>query len=425
MENENKELKNSVEEVDLQEKVKQDVSEKIAEAAAELQEEIAEAEAYEVDAEAEEDLETDEVVYVKEPTTVTLKLRNLVFSWLGSAILGALIALLGMQIPGWVAAMPEGKTVATVDGIKITDADMEYYLYVAAMEYFEENAEDITGNPADYDWSKEVEDGKTAEEVVREKAIKTAVGEILLMNAGDAAGAEFDQEDARMNAEMQNQQMISTYGEELVVANAKRQAIRSLKQYSRKVEQAIHLQAAETKLTEDPDAFYPANTDMSGYFSADEATYTCIMIAKETKLEDQAEKDAANAEKRTKLEEALTRIQNGEDFATVQKEVNEAASIPASGITITKGESGSPEVEEAVFALGLDGISQVVEDENAFYIVKRITGRTELEKYWEAQAKIAVKERKIAKLSVAQILKDVDAASKEFETLYEKFESGN
>lgn len=426
MENEKKEIQSSVEESELQEKVRQDMAEKIAEAAAEVQDEIDNAtEATEEDAGEMADFESEieEEVPVKEPKRVTMNLSSLILSLVGTAILGALLLFGGMRFSDWKATLPEGSTVATVDGTKITDVDMQYYLYVMAMEYLQENAGSAVSDPASYDWAQEVEDGKTAEGVVKEMALDLAIDEVLWMNACDAYGAKFDEEEARNTAKMQNEQMISMYGEELIILNAKRQAVSSLKQYERKVAQSMKMQAVQSDLEANPANYYPEQTgDWIPYLEDEKATYKHILIAKET-LEDEGAQLASNEAKRAEAEAVLARLHDGEDFDALVEEVGQDAEMTASGYSFEKTTFGIRPQEEVTLTLGLGEISDVVESDAGFHIVKRILGPTELENYWKDQAKIKVKNRKIQKMSIAQIIEDAATASAEFETMYENLQS--
>jgi parvulin-like peptidyl-prolyl isomerase len=214
--------------------------------------------------------------------------------------------------------------------------------------------------------------------------------------------------------------MISTYGEELVVLNAKRQGIASLKQYARKVEQAMKLQAVQGDMEENPDKYYPEDKAvLQDYLQEDTATFTHILIAKET-LEDEAEQAASNEEKRAKAEEILARIQNGEDFDTLLAEVGEDKNLTAEGYSFEKGSTGMDAVEEATLKLKADEISEVVESDQGYHIIKRMVGLVELEDYWKAQAKIKVKEGKIKKISLQEILDNINTATEDFEKLYEE-----
>ncbi len=425
MDNENKNFQGSVDETELQEKVMKDVSEKIAEAAAEVQDEIdSAAEAVEladVEVELEENEwaeEIEEEIPVKEPVIVSLKLSSLILSLVGTAIIGALLLLGGMQIPKWVDAIPEGSTVVKVDDAEITDADLKYYIYVSAMQYFQQNAEDPSQSPADFDWAKEAEDGKTVEELVKEQALDMAIDEVLLMNIGDKNGAEFDAEGARANAKMQTDQLVSAYNKELVELNAKRQALTSIKQYNRKIEQSMHMQAVQSDMDADPAKYYPEDKSVLEPFVSDEgASYKQILILKDT------EEGADNEAKKKQAQEIYTRIQNDESFEDLMAEFNEDTAQTDEGYSFEVATAQMGEVENAVMALAVNTVSKVVETEEGFHVIKRTVGALELEKFWEAEAKIKVKERKIKKMSVAEILKEVDEATEGFETLYDELES--
>ncbi len=421
MDNENKNLQGSVDETELQDKVRMDVSKKIAEAAAEVQDEIESAAEVAVDEEAEvyevADDAFEEETPVKEPKVVSLTLSSLILSLVGTAIIGALILLLGLQIPKWAEAIPEGSTFATVDGTKITDVDMEYYLYVSAMQYFQENAEDLSESPADYDWAQVVEEGKTAEDIVKEDALDMALTEALILNEGDKKGVEFDPEEARSTAKMQTDQLINTYGKELVTLNAKRQGLPSIKQYNRKIEQSMHMQAVQLDMQADPAKYYPEDASvLEAYISDEGATYKHIMIFKDD------QEGADNEAKRAKAEEIYNRIQNGESFEALLEE-SEDTDQDDTGYSVETSNGDLNAVESAVLALGANEISPVVESEQGYHIIKRIVGSVELEKYTREQADIKVKERKLKKMSVKKLLKDIDTATEEFEALYDELEA--
>jgi len=85
------------------------------------------------------------------------------------------------------------------------------------------------------------------------------------------------------------------------------------------------------------------------------------------------------AEKKTaarkKIDEALTRIKAGEDFAAMAKTYSEDNSASAGGTlgAITRGQT-VPAFDEAVFKLGVGQVSEVVETQFGFHIIK-VTGK--------------------------------------------------
>ncbi len=433
---ENKELQNGVTEEELEERVRQDVSEKIRDAAAELEDEIAEAaetaeeiaeetveeyfgEEDEADLMAEDgidELAEIEEEIVKEPTWITLKLRNLVLSLVGTAVLGALLLFLGLQIPTWIDNIPEGKKIASVDGTVITDTDMRYYIYAEAMEYFQENRGTIQ-KPADFDWSKEVEDGKTAEDIVKERAIETAVQEAVTMNKGLKAGLEWNEKDEIANAKAQIAQMESTYSKELVELNAKAQGLSSTKQYRRKVIQAKLLSAVEEDMSKNAANYYPEDMDvLNDYPGTEGASVKHVLVSTQAK---EGEEEVNVEEKKALAEEILARAKSGEDFDALVAQYNEDPGQTEEGYTFGPGEMQEA-FEEAAFALGIGEISDVVETNYGYHIIKRIPGKYELSGYWKSQAKVKVKESAMKKISVAELLSQIEADAEAFQALYQE-----
>ena len=452
MENENKDFQGTSEESEMQEKVREDVSSKIAEAAAQLQDEIAEAEAEaavqedaaiedeaaeDVDSEKDDDaeetdgdaeLDTDEIYAepVKEPKRVSIKVSSLVLSLIGTAIAGALILLLGFQISDWVENMPEGKKAVSVDGVSITDLDMKYYIYMAANDYYQDNNNDNSVTVAGYDWSQTNEDGKTAEEIVKENALDMAVGEVLIMNIGDKNNVEWDEKSAEANAKSQTDQLINMYGEELIILNSKAQGLSSIKQYNRKIVQYDHLQTVETDLEENSSKYYPEDTSvLNDYITDGKASVKHILISNDEETTEAVEGEDAEPveDNRAKAEEILNRIRNGEDFDALMNEFNEDTAETEAGYTFTAGEMTAA-FERAAFALKIDEVSDIVESEYGYHIIKRIPGRYELEGYLKSQAKIKTFSA-FEKLSVADILSEIETATADFQTKYAELQQSS
>ncbi|MEE1014118.1 MAG: peptidylprolyl isomerase [Clostridia bacterium] len=436
MENENKEVQGSVEESELQEKVRQDVSEKIAEAAAEVQDEIdSAAEAVEVADEDAENVDFDaealaeaeeEVAPVKEPKKVTLTLSNLVLSLIGTAVIGAIILLVGMQIPGWVRAIPEGATLATVEGTKITEPVMEYYLYQAASEYLSENGGAYNGAMADFDWEAAGADGKTAEEVVVENAKDMMEEAALVLWATRDTELDWDEASVRSDSEYTlsstkrslEQQVGKENIEEMFNLMLKASGFASEKSFIQVNLWQTQTQAATTAFQANSEDYYPEDKSvLEQYLSEDTAAYRVIYVAKETK-EDEAEQAASNEEARAKAQELLDRVNNGEDFEAVVSEGGSDASVKYLSKT-----NEPDEMETAVFALKANEVSGIVEDEDGFYIAQRVVGDYELYEYWKTQAGIKLDDKKIAKISLKEVLSRIETAGEDFQTKLTEYQT--
>lgn len=416
MDNENKNLQNQETELDIEAKVRQDVSEKIAEAAAEIQDEIdGEKEVVEENGqvltdEYEEGVEITEEVVVKEPKKVTLNLSSLIISVVGSAIIGALILLLGLQVPGWLDSIPGGKAVAKYAGEEITDYDMKYYIYQEATEYISEIAA-MVEKTSDYDWSRKVEENKTAEQLVKERAMDAAVADIAIMKAGKECGVEWDKKASVNEIKVQMDGMINQYGKELMTLNAVSQGLTNIKQYKRKVLQMHNLQAVQSEIQGDPSKFYPEDLSvLNDYTDDEEASAKHILI----KFEEG--EDADNSAKKALAEEVLAKVNNGEDFDALVQQYNEDQGQDEEGYTFGRGEMVKP-FEDAVFGMGIDQVSGIVESEYGYHIIKRVAGTTELKNYLIGKDEVKIK-KAYNKMSVKDILLETEEAMEKFQVLY-------
>ena len=423
MENENKNVQPAEDE--LLEKVRQDVSEKIAEAAAEVQDEIDKVAETVADVEESEVIEGDEAVYeyaesyedadeyeevpAREPKRVTLNLSSLVLSLIGTAIIGALLLFVGLKVPGWVANIPEGKVVAAVNGADITDLDMKNYIYTEATNYIKEAGVQVN-KLSEFDWSQEVEPGKTVEELVKERALDAAVKDFVLIQKGKALGVEFDEKTAREEADTQNQQLIKQYGEELVILNAEAQALTNIKQYTRKVVQYQNIQMVKADIEADPEKYYPEDMSVLSDFENNTEISAKHILIKFEEAEDDAAVD--NTAKKTQAEEILARINGGEDFDALMKEFNEDTGEPETGYTFGPGEM-VPEFEEAAKALKIGEVSGLVESTYGYHIIKRTAGIGEVKSLWMEDAKVKTKGT-YKKMSLVEIIEEAENASEKF-----------
>ena len=426
MENENKDFQSVENEKELtpEERVREDISNKIADAAAEIEEEIKEADEVEEVAEVEEE-KMDEswsdeaweeaiVEEVKpEPVRVTVKRNTFIFSLIASAVLGALILFLGMQIPAWVEAMPEGSKIASVNGAEVTDLDVSYYIYAQAATYAQENG--ITQDAMrDFDWEQEV-DGEKLSDIIRRKAVEDAVNEVVLIQKGAENGITLsDEEKAQIDTQLSG--IAGQYGEDGFTLRARTMGIASTKQYAKMYYNIMTVQDVQADIEKNPDKYYPEDMSvLNDYTQPDGASVKHILI--KTQAEDGEDAEPINKEEKYALAQSvLERAKNGEDFDALVEEFNEDPGATEAGYTFGPGEM-MPEFEGASFALKIGEISDIVETSYGYHIIKRIPGMHELKAYWTASGKgIKINERKLAKLSVKKIMDDVFAAMDELET---------
>lgn len=412
-----------------EEKVQKDIGEKIADAAEPIQDEIDEANGV-VNAESEGSEESegngeqsgldeswsDEaweeagVEEVKpEPVKVTMKRSNLILSLIASLLVGALLCFAGMQIPAAIKNRPEGSTVATVSGEKITDLDVRYYIYAEASNYANKN--NISQSDlATYDWDQEV-DGAKLSDTIREKAVDDAIDEVLTIKKGEENGVKLD-DATKSQITSQVSSLQSTYGEDGLTLRARTMGISSAKQYSKMYEKVMTTQSVQEDIEKNPSKYYPENTDdLKDYKQDNKASVKHILIKASG-----TDENALN-EAQAKAQAVLDRLNNGEDFDAVMKDANEDTGEPDTGYTFGEGEMDEA-FEKASFELGLGEVSGLVKSTYGYHIIKRVPGMYELQAYWRAQdaKNIKINKGKLAKLSVKDIMADVVAASEELQS---------
>lgn len=421
MDNENMDVQGN-ENLTPEEKVQADISEKIADAAEEVKEEINDANA-ELEANLEDSIqpvapeefgEEAELPVVKEPKKITATMPKVIISLVIAALIGAAITLLVLNIPKWVAAKPEGTTVATVEGQTITDLDLDYYMVMEAMEFAQSNNVGVT-SLADYDWNKEI-DGVKLSDRLKQQAVDKAVADLILISKAKANGIQMTQKEK--DATITNLEAVTGEEKESLILQGQAMGIPSIKQYGRTYLRYQEVAKAEDDLEKNADKYYPSDrSELKGYEATEAATVKHILLksAEDPNLTENptdAENAATAEDKKAIAETVLSRAKNGEDFDALIKEFNEDSGQPADGYTFSSGEM-MPEFETAAFALKIDEISDIVETSYGYHIIKRLAGVNELKNYWKEQGKknININEKALEKVDFNAVVKSAAEAT--------------
>lgn len=421
MEKENKDLQGQKpqENLNVEEKMKEEVSAKIAEAASEIQDDInaaGEVAAVEFDANA-ENPQSDEEDKVQEPKKVTMRLGAFIASLAGCLALGLLIMFIGFKAPGWAAQIPEGETAIKVDGETITDQDMTYYIYQAASKYYTENTPDQTGSMMNtYDWDQTAEDGRKVSDIIKENAINDAIGNTIAIQKSMENGVEWtEQEENYISTSVDG--FVQQYGEEGFAQRTRAMGIPTAKQYKRTYIQMMQYSNASKDIEDDIAKYCPEDVSvLNDYIDSDSASVKHILI--KTESDANAEQGAEAPDPAAKLQVAqqvLDKVNGGEDFDALMDEFNEDTGEGENGYTFTSGEM-MPEFEAASFALKMDEVSDIVTTSYGYHIIKRIPGINELENMWAAEAKIKKNQKILDKMSVSEIMNDVAEAMNSLNT---------
>ncbi len=413
MENENKNLQNEETVLTPEERVKQDISEKIADAAAEIQEEIAEA------ADLQEDIPEATKTIVPEKK---LTRNTFIASLVGAAVVGALIATLIFSIAGGIpknnssltdassadfSASDNSAIIAKVGDKEISATDLSYYINAEASNYANQNAlteEDLLT----YDWDQEIDGVKLSDKIVN-AAVDNAVNEALTIQKGEENGITLAESD-QYSILGQIYGMLSSYGKDGLILRLRTMGIPTIEQYCKMYENVMLSQQVSADIDANPAKYYPEDTSsLNNYIQEGKASVKHILISTQSS---DGEEAVDPAQKRALAEEILLRAQNGEDFDALVAEFNEDPGAGETGYTFTKGTMVAA-FEDAAFALKIGEISGIVETQYGYHIIKRIPGLYELQGMWKEDTKISLKKSAIAKLSVADIMSDMANAISE------------
>lgn len=438
MENENKDFLTDEEKA---QKMQEDVSAKIADAAAEIKDEIAaanETDEVAAAAEAEEKAEAEEQdipisdafaaveVEKKEKKSVNISVGALVGIIVGCVAVAAIVVFLFTNFfvgrSGSYGNKAEGSVVAKVDGEKITDSDLGYYIYAEAMnKYYEVAGETADGNYADFDWNQEV-DGKKLADTIKENAYNNAIDDAVTISQGSSYLSDDekwkDSDEAQVNTTVAG--YVSQFGEDGFALRTRTMGLKSANQYARTYKTIMKVQTLQSAMEDDINKFMPEGVDLSNYTKDDRATVKHVLIKTTDPAavpDPAATPDPDAVDDATGLATAQTvaeQAKSGTDFDQLMETYNKDTGETSAGYTFKTGEMVE-EFEKAAFALKIDEVSDPVKSEFGYHVIKRLPGMYELQGYWKAQAKISENKRVLDKIDVAAIMADISAANDELE----------
>lgn len=444
MDNENKDFLTEDEKA---QKLQEDVSAKIADAAAEIKDEIIDAnqaadeavdevaevaEVTEVAEDAQDaadtlsDAFTEVVPEVKEKKSVNISVGALVGIIVGCVAAAAIVVFLCMNFFGGSSQSygnkAEGKVVAKVDGEKLTDADLGYYIYAEAMnKYYEVAGESADGDLSSFDWNQEV-DGKKLSDTIKENAYSNALDDMVTISQGsqylDDADKWTESDDAQVNTTVAG--YVSQFGEDGFTLRARTMGLSSANEYARIYKRVMQVQTVQAAMEEDTSKFMPEGADLSGYTKDDRATVKHVLIKTtdpNTVQDTAASPDPDAVDDATGLATAQTvaeQAKAGTDFDQLMETYNKDTGETSAGYTFKTGEM-VPEFEAAAFALKIDEVSDPVKSEYGYHVIKRLAGLYEIQGYWKDQAEIKENKSVLDKIDVTSIINDINAATDELE----------
>ena len=279
-----------------------------------------------------------------------------------------------MMTVSLVGCSSKNKAVATVNGQDITLGNYEKLLALNKSSMESYYGSDI--------WSQEIEDGKTYEDMIKDMVLETMIGsEVIYQQA---------EKDKVLPTDEQVQEQIDSFNESIKDDTDYQKELKNMGinekflkfQFARDLANT-NLQAKfeeDTKISEDEmKKYYEENKDD---FYTDTVTASHILIKT---IDDDGNElsEAKKKEAKKTAEEALAKVKAGEDFATVAKEYSEDSSASSGGELGTFGRGKMvTEFENAAFAMKAGEISDIVETEYGYHIIK-VTDRVDKQETYD------------------------------------------
>ena len=285
-----------------------------------------------------------------------------------------------MMTVSLIGCSSDRKAVAIVNGQDITLGNYEKLLAL--------NKSSMEAYYGSEIWSTEIEEGKTYEETLRDMVLETMIGsEVVYQQA---------EKDKVAPTEEQIQEQIDSFNESIkddtdYQAELKKMGIDEefLKfQFARDLANSNLQEKFEedTKISEnDMKKYYEDNKDD---FYTDTVTASHILI-KTQDDEGNELSDTKKKEAKKKAEEVLAKVKAGEDFAELAKEYSEDSSASSGGDLGTFGRGQMvTEFEDAAFAMNAGEISDIVQTEYGYHIIKVTDRVNKQESYEDVKDKI-------------------------------------
>lgn len=268
--------------------------------------------------------------------------------------------------------------IAEVGNEEITVADLGYNIYNNAIIQMQKIDPNTTGDIGSFDWTATDENGELLSDVVVRQAIEDTINDCLFRQRAQSAGYIMsDEEKERASNLVSN--AVANLGEEEFLIRANSMGILSADIYQTVYVNSVIFQDVSNEMYSEPEKYIDDVSVLSDYTGDRGATVQHILIM------DNTEKGDAY----TIASELSQRAKNGEDFAALMNEYNEDEAEVEQGYTFPVGQMVAS-FEDASFNLGIGEISEPVQSDYGYHVIRRYAGAYELMNYWRANSDVNI-----------------------------------
>lgn len=300
----------------------------------------------------------------------------------------------GVQDAGYDAS----EVVMSIDGREVTTDEYRYFIVQAATTELSSRKPDFDGNFSAVDWNEKVDGDKTLADAVREKAINDIKGTVIIANLGSNKGVSLT-DDEKSQADSMIGQVKTQQGEETLKLALRQMGVSSEESFKKVYELTTLYSKVEEDFGKERAKYIDGKLeDALEQYKSDE-----MITAQHVLIMNESEK---HADPKAVIEQVHGRAVAGEDFNALMAEFNEDPGESEGGYTFGRGYM-VPEFEAAAFALDYNQISDVVQSDYGYHIIKRIVGLAEYRAYLLDGVQVTENADAINKVSVADVMNDV------------------
>ncbi|MBE7054189.1 MAG: hypothetical protein E7391_07950 [Ruminococcaceae bacterium] len=260
-------------------------------------------------------------------------------------------------------------SVGTINGIEITDDVYAYFMHVMEQDVLQ------SSGATDYNafWDTKDANGKKGIDVLRESTREYIVSLCVLnAKAKDFGIALTEEEKAQIDTQIANERKAmgeKTFKEQLKKFGATEDTLKRVNELE------LIADKVTQKLTETDDRLQITDEEATAYIT-EKGYITAKHILFNTTNPETGEplSDEAKAELKVVVQETLDKINSGEqDYDAVMNELSEDPGLQSNpdGYFFKKGEMVAP-FEDAAYKLEVGQISEIVESDYGFHIIKRV-----------------------------------------------------
>ncbi len=299
--------------------------------------------------------------------------------------------------------------VVTVNDKAISTDFFKYVTNSSAINYVYSMMQggNIT-DPSKVNWNSiEENSGLPLIEYIKGGSVESMVPLFALVNEGEKRGVALS--DAETNQIKANvDQLKAQYGSDFEKV-LKLSGFENENTYIEMMKIDALIQLIYEDFEKDPSK-YISDEEMSLYMTTDgKITAKHILVAFDTTAEDQ---EAAKADAKAKAEEALARVNAGEDFDKLIEIYNQDPGQTEAGYTFANDGTMVQEFADAAFALDVDKVSGLVETEYGYHIIKRVERVASIDDYINLlrnTAKVRIKKNVYDSVEVTVDMKELFA----------------